>query len=123
MQNTDVSQDGKHEEGTAAPPLRGTSGCGLACGALCTLQVLQQLHGLASHYDLLQDRFQEGHHGVLLAGEPLITARTGTSIITHLFFIFCLFGYTVQCVGCIPEVSVIYWNIFVSTRIQKNFKL
>ena len=44
MQNNDVSQDGKYEEGAAAPPLRGTSSCGLARGALRALQVLQQLH-------------------------------------------------------------------------------
>jgi hypothetical protein len=97
-----------------------TSGCRLACGALCTPQVLQQLHRLSSHYDLLQDRLEERHHGVLPTGGAMVTARTRTGIVTHFFFIF---WYTLQCVSCIPKVSRIYWNIFVAMEIQKNFKL
>lgn len=100
---------------------RPTSGRGRARGAVRHLQVLQQLHGLAGHYDLLQDGPEEGHHGVLPAGPP-VTARTRTSAITHFFFIFRLFGYTVQCVSGIPKVSVIYRNIFVSMEIEKNIK-
>lgn len=101
---------------------RSTSGCCLACRALGTVQVLQQLHGLAGHYDLFQDGLEEGHHGVLPAGGALVTARTGAGIVTHFLFVFRLFWHAVQCVCCIPEVSVVYRNIFVPMKIQKNFK-
>lgn len=68
-----------------------TSGRGRARGALGHPQVPQQLHGLASHDDLLQDGLEEGHHGVLPAGGPLVTAGTCASIIAQFIFIFCLF--------------------------------
>ena len=99
-----------------------TSGRGLARGAVPVLQVLQQLHGLAGHDDVLQDGPEEGHHGVLPAAGPLLTARARAGIVTHFLFVFCLFRHTVERVGCVPEVSVIYWNVFVSVEIPKNGK-
>lgn len=36
------------------------------------VQVPEQLHGFPSHYDLLEDRFEEGHHGELPVAGALI---------------------------------------------------
>lgn len=36
------------------------------------VQVPEQLHRFPSHYDLLEDRFEEGHHGELPVAGALI---------------------------------------------------
>lgn len=72
-----------------------TPRCSLLRRAIFALKILQQLHGFSSHDDLLQHRFQKRDHSVLPAWRGLVTARTGTGIITHLLFILCLFWHTI----------------------------
>lgn len=81
--------------------------------SLLAVQVLQELHGLSCHDDLLEDRFEEGHHGVLSAAGALLSSRTSTGSITQsLLAVHCL-RHAVQGVGGVPEVPVVHRYVLV----------
>lgn len=90
-----------------------TSGGSLCLFSLLAVQVSEQLHGLPSHDDLLEHRFEEGHHGELPVAGALIPSRAAAGCVIQLLLIFHRLRHTVQRVGGVPEVPVVYWDILV----------
>ncbi len=93
-----------------------TSGGAILVLGLLAVQVLQQLHGFASHDDLLEHRLEEGHHGVLSAAGRLLSARASTGSVAEPLLALHRLRHTIQRVSGVPEVPVVYWYIFVPSK-------
>lgn len=90
-----------------------TSGGSVGLLGFFTLQVLEQLHGFSSHDDLLEDGFEEGHHGVLSAAGALISTRAAAGRVAQPLLTFHCLRHAVQGVGGVPEVPVVHWYVLV----------
>lgn len=73
---------GAHEE-----PSTLTTGWSVWLFILLTIQIFEQLHGLPSHDDLLEDRFEEGHHGELPVAGALIPSGAAASCIAQFLLV------------------------------------
>lgn len=97
-----------------------TSGGSLSLLGFFTVQVLEQLHGFPRHDDLLEDGFEEGHHGVLPAAGALVSSGAAAGRVTQPLLAVHRLGHTVQGVGGVPEVPVVHWDILVpDTHVDK----
>lgn len=94
-----------------------TSGRPLVLLGILAVQVLEQLHGLAGHDDLLEHRLQEGHHGGLaaVANTGLVSSGAPAGRVTQPFLATAIhrLRHAVQGVGGVPEVPVVHWHVFV----------
>lgn len=90
-----------------------TSGGTVSLLGFFTVQVLEQLHGFSSHDDLLEDGFEEGHHGVLFAAGALISARAAAGGVAQPLLAVHGLGHAVQGVRGVPEVPMVHRYILV----------
>lgn len=93
-----------------------TSGGAIWLFGLLAVQVFQQLHGFASHDDLLEYRLEEGHHGVLSAAGRLLPTRASTGSVAEPLLVLHRLRDAIQRVSGIPEVPVVYWYILVPSK-------
>lgn len=97
-----------------------TSGGSLRLLCLLAVQILEQLHGLPGHDNLLEDRFKEGHHGELSAPRGLIPPGAPAGRVIQLLLTVHRLRYAVQRVGGVPEVPVIHGHVFVPAAGERN---
>ena len=83
--------------------------------ALLAVQVLEQLHALARHDDLLEDGLEEGDHGGLPAPGPGGLLPGGAPAARVIHPVLPLHGLrdAVQRVGGVPEVPVVHRHVLV----------
>lgn len=89
---------------------------GLIC--LLAVQVFEELHGLPSHDDLLEDGFEEGHHGELPVAGGLIPSGAAAGHVAHFLLVLHRLRHAVQRVGGVPEVAVVHWDVLVPTQLS-----
>lgn len=83
---------------------------------LLAVQIFEQLHGLPSHDDLLEDRFEEGHHGELPVAGALVPSGAAAGRVVQLLLVLHCLRHAVQRVGGVPEVPVVHWDILVPVK-------
>ena len=112
LQNKNKKQKSKPHP--SCPPL--TSRGAVARRALLAVQVLEQLHALARHDDLLEDGLEEGDHGGLPAPGPgggLLPGGAAAARVRHPVLPLHGLRDAVERVGGVPEVPVVHRHVFV----------
>lgn len=85
---------------------------------LLAVQVLEELHGLPGHDDLLEDGLEEGHHGELPVAGALVASGAAAGHVAHFLLVLHRLGDAVQRVGGVPEVTVVHRDVLVPASVS-----